>query len=79
MTLFLDQLFGMVLAKLDRTQKTANWCEMTKSKVINSVATGAILLAVFMPVSLSGAEKTNFSANVGMVSEYFFRGFKLSN
>ena len=47
---------------------------MSNSKIINSFAAGAILLGAFMPVSSSGAEKTNFSANVGIVSEYFFRG-----
>jgi len=49
-------------------------CEMSNGKIINSFAAGAILLGAFMPVSSSGAEKTNFSANVGIVSEYFFRG-----
>ena len=47
---------------------------MIRSKITNMVVAGEILRGPYVPVSSSGAEKINFPANVGIVSEYFFRG-----
>ncbi len=43
-------------------------------KKITTVAAGVLMFGFLTPIGSYAAEKTKFSANVGLVSEYYFRG-----